>query len=87
MLLYIEMEAGGSTQPLRLVLEDDGSETIEGIKQMIHTKQGTNVGGFAASLAGVVLISVPLHYCAVANVCLIDRSNAHATPHVQRRSP
>ncbi len=54
MLLYIEMEAGGSTQRLRLVLEDDGSETIEGVKQMIHTKQGTNVGGFAASLAGVV---------------------------------
>eukprot|EP01043_Picozoa_sp_COSAG02_P084595 COSAG02_NODE_22398_length_754_cov_0.732824_2_plen_49_part_01 len=49
MLLYIEMEAGGSTQRLRLVLEDDGSETIEGVKQMIHTKQGTNVGGSAAS--------------------------------------
>ena len=53
MLLYIAIDAGGSTQRLRLVLEDDGSETIEGVKQMIHAKQGTNVGALQPASPGL----------------------------------
>lgn len=58
MTIYVEVDTQeGSRQQLQLVLENDGSETIEGVKQMIHDKLGTNVRAVAAPSMPIVLMS------------------------------
>ena len=67
MILYIEMETKGSTQRLTLVLESDGSETIEGVKEMIHSKLGTNVSRAAPALPK---LCKAVQFCALGMVVL-----------------
>lgn len=57
MIIYIQLE--GSRRPLKLVLENDGSETIEGVKQMIHDKLGTQVRECLRNAARIATFSVP----------------------------